>query len=254
MQKRSKRATTSEELTPQEVKKHVKGRKLAQPRPEGNLAYVRNFYCSLEPYMEIEKALCIAGIGWETQANEDGQSYIYKRNLNNNASIWLHFMSHNLMPSSHSSDISPDQAHLLYLLRRQRPLKPLNYGLLEFVEEVIGGGILHRHSREKCTAKRIRTKGATDGLDKKMGLLLKGLEDHRRETHEAFQFLYRNQMEIVEAGHITLNTVPPPYFTKSYPVAPADTPTSSRRGKEKMTMIDSEDDNDEMAKGDSEEF
>ncbi|KAF7841361.1 uncharacterized protein G2W53_003659 [Senna tora] len=70
MPKRSKRATTSEELTPQKAKEHVEGRKILQERPfspddrfqfhqqitesgllqlvqpcsEGNLAYVRNFY------------------------------------------------------------------------------------------------------------------------------------------------------------------------------------------------------------------
>ncbi|KAF7839484.1 uncharacterized protein G2W53_007966 [Senna tora] len=65
---------------------------------------------SLVPYKQIEKALCNNGTVWETQADEDGQSYICKRNLNKDARIWLHFVSHNLMPSPHSSDIAPDQA------------------------------------------------------------------------------------------------------------------------------------------------
>ncbi|KAF7808232.1 uncharacterized protein G2W53_034975 [Senna tora] len=198
--------------------------------------------------------------------------------------------SHNVMPSSHSSDISPDQAHLLYLLMRQkpvrlqdiifaslkqvatrgrkwakmifphlitnlyqktdvntsgqdpifRPLEPLNYGRLEFAE--VEGGTQHRQSREKSSAKMIRIEIETDGLTEKMDML--------KETREAFGFLYRNQLGIAKAGHITLNTVPPPYFTESYPAAHADVPSKSRKGKE--TMAATEDD-EEMVEGDSEE-
>ncbi|KAF7802100.1 uncharacterized protein G2W53_041211 [Senna tora] len=38
-------------------------------------------------YKEIEETLCIARTRWETKANENGQIYIYKRNINNNTCI-----------------------------------------------------------------------------------------------------------------------------------------------------------------------
>ncbi|KAF7823746.1 Retrovirus-related Pol polyprotein from transposon TNT 1-94 [Senna tora] len=59
---------------------------------------------SLVPYKEIEKTLCIAGKGWEPRTSETSQIYIYKSSLNNNAWIWLHFVSNNIMPTSHSRD------------------------------------------------------------------------------------------------------------------------------------------------------
>ncbi|KAF7843975.1 uncharacterized protein G2W53_000880 [Senna tora] len=115
-----------------------------------------------------------------------------------------------------------------------RPLAPLNYGRLEFAE-VAEEGTQHIKSREKCSTKRIGTERDTNGLAEKMDLLLKGLEDHRKETREAFRFLHRNQLEIAEAGHITLSTVSPSYFTESYPATPADILSSSKKGKRMMT-------------------
>ncbi|KAF7821719.1 hypothetical protein G2W53_027174 [Senna tora] len=78
---------------------------------------------SIIPYGEIEKTLCIAGAGWETKEDKNGQIYIYRNYLNNNAHIWLHFLSVNIMPSSHSSEFTPPQAHLLYQLIKQRPVR-----------------------------------------------------------------------------------------------------------------------------------
>ncbi|KAF7801925.1 Anamorsin like [Senna tora] len=232
------------------------------------------------PYKEIEETMCIAGTGLETKENENGKIYIYKRNINNNTHIWLHFTSHNIMPSSHSINITPDQAYLLYLMIKQRPVKlenviftslkevaihgrkgarmmfphlisdlykmakvrangqdpvfkPLgfmNYDRLEFVEEVPGRGTQHRKSgKGKNNNYRREVSLVADGLAEKMNLLLKELEDHMRETREAFQFLYRNQLEIAEAEHITLDTIPPSYYIESDPAALADIPSSSCR-------------------------
>ncbi|KAF7808187.1 uncharacterized protein G2W53_034930 [Senna tora] len=61
--------------------------------------------------------------GWETKTSEVGQNYIFKAYLNINTRIWLHFINHNLMPSSHSSDITPTQDHLLYLLIKQKSVR-----------------------------------------------------------------------------------------------------------------------------------
>ncbi|KAF7826389.1 hypothetical protein G2W53_017553 [Senna tora] len=194
--KRGIRATTLKLMTPDKAREHVVKRnilqeqpfqqdtkfpfyqhvmdmgllKLVEPRSEGYLTYVQNFYfrdkvcgrindlnyrgekltimklagiranyslsnhptCeyvegqkdnSRIPYKEIEETLCIAGTGWETKVNEIVQIYIYKKNINNITRIWLNFISHNLMPSSYFSDITSDQAHLLYLLIKQRPVK-----------------------------------------------------------------------------------------------------------------------------------
>ncbi|KAF7807174.1 uncharacterized protein G2W53_039335 [Senna tora] len=117
---------------------------------------------------------------------------------------------------------------------------------------VFEGGTQHRKSGKGKNNCRRGVGPATDGLSEKMNLLLKGLEDHRRETREAFQIIYRNQLEIAEAGHITLDTILSLYFTESYPAAPTNILSNSGRGNE--TMVALENDDEEMVAGDSEEF
>ncbi|KAF7802065.1 uncharacterized protein G2W53_041176 [Senna tora] len=60
----------------------------------------------------------------------------------------------------------------------------------------------------------------------------------------------RNHLEIAKAWHITLGTISLSYFTESYPTTPADTPSSSRKGKKMMVVLE---DDKGMAEGDSRE-
>ncbi|KAF7826378.1 hypothetical protein G2W53_017542 [Senna tora] len=185
--------------------------------------------------------------------NENGQIYIYKRNINNNTRIWLHFTSHNLMPSSHSNDITPDQAHLLYLMIKQSPVKLQDIIFTSVKDLTIrgrkGARMMFPHLISDLYKKaKGRTNGKTQFLDPS------GLEGHRRKTCEAFQFLYKNQLEIARAEYITLNMIPPPYFFESYPGASADNPSNSRMRKGPMATLDNEDDDKDMVVGDSEDF
>ncbi|KAF7808238.1 Retrovirus-related Pol polyprotein from transposon TNT 1-94 [Senna tora] len=189
-------------------------------------------------YREIKETLCTAGTGWETKWPIHGRKGARL--------MFLHLISHLYKMAG----VRTTTRELAF-----RPLKFMNYDRLEYTELVLGGGTQHRKgSKGKNTSSRREAGPAADSLAEKMDLLLKGFEDHRKETREAFQFLYRNQLEIAEAGHITLNTVSSLYFTEIYPAAPEDVPSSSLRGKEKMTVPNFEEDDDEMAKGDSEEF
>ncbi|KAF7843979.1 hypothetical protein G2W53_000884 [Senna tora] len=144
MPKKRERATTSKELTPQKARELVEERSLLQERPhtqKENWPFVNDFYYQAKLYGKIDnltfrgqplqdnslinfgenvKTLCIAGRGWETKEDKNGQIYNYKKYLNNNARIWLHLLSFNIMPSSHSNGITPSQAHLLYQLIKQR--------------------------------------------------------------------------------------------------------------------------------------
>ncbi|KAF7826897.1 uncharacterized protein G2W53_018061 [Senna tora] len=119
------------------------------------------------------------------------------------------------------------------------------------LKELIPGS-QHRRGKGKCTAQR--TEASTDALTKKMDFLLKGFEDHRRETHEASQFLYMNQLEIVEAWHITINTIPPLYFIEPYLVTPKDIPISSKTENRDMATPDDENEDEEIIAEDSEDF
>ncbi|KAF7810517.1 hypothetical protein G2W53_037260 [Senna tora] len=204
--------------------------------------------------------MCIAGTKWETQEDENGQNYIYKRNLNNNARIWLHFMCHNLMPSSHSSDFAPDQAYLLYLLIRQRPVRLQDIIFASLKQAITrgrkGAKMIFPHLISDFHKKANIKASGQDPIFKPLGPLnydrLEFSEEVTGGGTQQRQSKEKKQLEIAEAGHITLGTIPPPYFTESYPAAPADIPSSSMKGKK--TMVAPEDDDEEMIAGDSKEF
>ncbi|KAF7826388.1 uncharacterized protein G2W53_017552 [Senna tora] len=218
---------------------HLKGLlELAQPRSEGNLAYFMNFYCQAKIYGRIE-GLTYQGEMLQTISPNTIQAHYnlpnapiceYVEGRKNNSLInrqtrpssrtlltdetearqvaehqlcitqasshaWKKRGKDDIPPSLQNANVKTSEADPIF-----RPLEPLNYGRLEFAEEVAEGCTQQRHSREKCTAKRIRTESDIDGLVEKMDLPLKGQEDHRKETREAFRFLYWNHLEIAEAG------------------------------------------------------
>ncbi|KAF7839513.1 hypothetical protein G2W53_007995 [Senna tora] len=193
---------------------------------------------SLVPYREIEKTLCIARKGWDTKTSDEGQIYIYKKFINNNAQIWLYFLSHNVMPSSHSRDITQSQAQLLYLLIQKKLVK-LQDIIFASIKEVA----MHGRKGVKMMF-----------LDLISDLFKKAKIASSSQSLQKAHNTKPGNKEMAEAELYTLKGTSPPYFTEPYSASPTDFPGSSRRGKEAMVISDIEDDDDEMAEGDSEDF
>ncbi|KAF7802097.1 uncharacterized protein G2W53_041208 [Senna tora] len=251
MPKRGSRATTSEVMTSEKARVLVEGRSLHHEQPFQ--------FDNREHWNLLDHPICTYAEG-----GKDNNLIPYgeiERTLHCKGSV-------NVKPSSHSGDIRPPQAHILYQLIKQSPVRVQDVIFASIKEVAIhgrkGAGMMFPHFISDLYIKANVRDSGQDSVFSPLGFMNydqlefaepvpEGGTQHRK-TSKAFQFLYRNQQEIAKAGHITHGIVTPPYLTKSFPTASADVPGSSQRGKEKMVAPDFEDDDDEMEDGDSEEF
>ncbi|KAF7802004.1 uncharacterized protein G2W53_041115 [Senna tora] len=128
----------------------------------------------------------------------------------------------------------------------------VNVDRLEFAEPILARGTqLMKSSMGKCATREAGAETDIGDLATKMDLLLRRQEEHRRETREAFQFLYRNQLQMEEEELYTLKETSLLYFTKPQPIAPADIPSNSRKEKKHIVIPDSKDEDEEMEDGTS---
>ncbi|KAF7844064.1 uncharacterized protein G2W53_000969 [Senna tora] len=126
----------------------------------------------------------------------------------------------------------------------------VNVDQLEFVEQVPTGGTHHRKSSKgKRDTRKVRAKTNIGELAVKMDMLLRRQEEHKRETREAFHFLYRNQVQMAEEELYTHKGTLPLYFIEPHPTGPADVPSSCRKGKDQIVIPDSKDEDEEMEDG-----
>ncbi|KAH1213786.1 hypothetical protein GmHk_14G041673 [Glycine max] len=84
-----------------------------------DIAIVKEFYANLYDPEELAAKLCIPGRGFEL--NADGQPLkILRKNMNTLAQTWSVLSFSNLIPTSHTSDITLDRAALITALYKAR--------------------------------------------------------------------------------------------------------------------------------------
>lgn len=72
------------------------------------------------PWEQVFSVIGIEGATWSQRAG--GRRCFERKNMNDEARIWLNFMTYNVMAQAHISDITEDGAALLFLLMTQQPV------------------------------------------------------------------------------------------------------------------------------------
>ena len=74
------------------------------------------------PGDEVARLLVARGNGWFTKT-QGGKKYLKRSELTPTARAWLHFVGHNVAPTNHFSEITPQLAFLIYLFMKNEPVR-----------------------------------------------------------------------------------------------------------------------------------
>ncbi|KAK6146208.1 hypothetical protein DH2020_020077 [Rehmannia glutinosa] len=113
-----------------------------------------------EPDLDmIVQALHRPGTGWHP-AREGGGALVFSHTtLSRYGCSWYHFLCHNLMPTSHRSDIMPPRARLLYDI-----INGIQFDAAVIIAASINQAVRHHSTRDMCMTALIYGLSLAEGI------------------------------------------------------------------------------------------